>query len=182
MHRQGCSFFDTCTKGKSNLHLRITRVWHLLTIAGLECDRLASVPRCVDVDECTGFPYITMMMVVMIMIIVMNQDYKRHHSDARDWASGIPYCGHNASCLNSVMDLVDIKYNWFWHDVHMRRSAVLVARAIRGTRTSKGTRAALTSTSASFQRGWVLSSAENLFKFSSQRVRVISSCFRLTSG
>ena len=69
------------------------------------------MPRCVDVDECTGFPYITMMMVVMIMIIVMNQDYKRHHSDVRDWASGIPYCGHNASCLNSVMDLVDIKYN-----------------------------------------------------------------------
>ena len=32
--------------------------WHLLTIAGLECDRLASVPRCVDVDECTGFPFL----------------------------------------------------------------------------------------------------------------------------
>ena len=75
------------------------------------------MPRCVDVDECTGFSYITMMMVVMItimimvMILVMNQDYKRHHSDVRDWASGIPYCGHNASCLNSVMDLIDIKYN-----------------------------------------------------------------------
>ena len=60
---------------------------------------------------------ITMMMVVMItimtmvMIIVMNREYKRHYSDLRDWASGIPYCGHNASCLNSVMDLIDIKYN-----------------------------------------------------------------------
>ena len=119
---------------------------------------------------------ITMMMVVMItimtmvMIIVMNREYKRHYSDLRDWASGIPYCGHNASCLNSVMDLIDIKYNRFWHDDHICRSAVLVARATRGTRTSKGTRAALTSTSASCQRGWVLSSAGNRFRFSSQRV------------
>ena len=65
------------------------------------------MPRCVDVDECTGFSFTKM----MVVIIVMNQDYKRHHSDVRDWASGIPYCGHNASCLNSVMDLIDIKYN-----------------------------------------------------------------------
>ena len=47
-------------------------------------------------------------MMNMVMIIVMNRDYKSHHSDVREWASGIPYCGHNASCLNSVMNLINI--------------------------------------------------------------------------
>jgi len=42
---------------------------------GLECNRLAARPHCVDIDEC---------------------------SDLRPWAgTGLAYCGHNATCHNS---------------------------------------------------------------------------------
>ena len=59
---EGCLTAEDCDTGLKNLKFKIQnfiykncpnrKKWE--TLSGLECNRLAARPHCVDIDECTG--------------------------------------------------------------------------------------------------------------------------------
>ena len=89
---EGCLTMEDCHYGYYATFKQIhSNIALSCSPAGLECDRTASRPKCVDIDECTGGAE------------EGNLTKAPACPDSRVWAAtGQDYCGHNTSCANVV--------------------------------------------------------------------------------